>query len=456
MSAWSTWLVRSLQRPIASDDRERAALHLLDWLACAHAGQASDEAEPLRRWAQARPAGAVWACGLHGLGAEDAARYHGSLGSLLELDDVHREAVVHPGDTVIPAALALAQREGRSADELLDALVIGYEAGIRLGLLAGQAHYRHWYSTATTGAFASAMACAHLLRLPADAWPHALALAGMQAAGVWQCRMEPGLAKQVATGHAVQAGLVAAELAAAGVTGPLGILEGEHGWLRATGSACDEASARQHLIAGAGAPWRMHEVSFKPWPACRHVHPTIACALQAHAQGVQPDSIARATVQTYGIALKFADCPAPRTPHEARFSLQHGLAWALCRGDFTLQACAPAVGLADENCAALRKRVTLALDASHERDYPARYGASLIIALRDGQVLNFRQGHALGDPELPLSADAIGRKAVGLLQASGWTATQAEALREQTLSLPHERDLAPWWACLQAHGKTTR
>jgi hypothetical protein len=151
--------------------------------------------------------------------------------------------------------------------------------------------------------------------LPHEAWPHALALAGMQAAGVGQCRMELGPAKQVAAGHAAQAGLAAAQLAAAGVTGPLSILEGAHGWLQAIGSVCDEASVRQHLIAPAEEPWRMHEVSVKPWPACRHVHPTIACALQAHA-----------------------------------------LAWALCHGDFTLAASGASHGREDAACAGLRAR----------------------------------------------------------------------------------------------------
>ena len=435
-------------------DRRRAALHLLDWLACAHAGQACEEAAPLRRWAALRPAGPIWACGPHSLQAEDAIRFNGSLGSLLEMDDVHREAVVHPGDTVVPAALALAQREGRGAQDLLDALVIGYEAGIRLGLLAGQAHYRHWYSTATTGAFASAMACAHLLRLPAEAWPHALALAGMQAAGVWQCRLEPGLGKQVAAGHAAQAGLAAAELAAAGVAGPLRILEGEHGWLSATGCPVDEAAARQHLVAG-DAPWRLHEVSFKPWPACRHVHPTIACALQAHAQGVQPQAVRRAEVQTYDIALRFADCPHPQTAHEARFSLQHALAWTLLRGSFTLQASHPTVGLADAQCAALRERVTLSVEPSHDRDYPTRYGASLRLELHDGLVLSLRQDHAPGDPELPLSSEAICSKARGLLQDAGWERAQAQTLVDQTLALPVGGDLNAWRAHLTAlHHKT--
>ena len=450
MTGWGAWLVQGLQRQVCAADHERAALHLMDWLGCAWAGQASEEAGPLRRWAQGCAPGPTWACGLGGLQPTDAARFHGSLGSLYELDDVHRQAVVHPGDTVIPAALALAQRQNSTADELLDALVLGYEAGIRLGLLSGVAHYRHWYSTATTGAFASAMACARLLRLSPEASLHALALAGMQAAGLWQCRMEPGLAKQVATGHSAQAGLAAAELAAAGVQGPVSILEGEHGWLAATAHVPDTATALACLQPAPGQAWLMHEVSFKPWPACRHVHPAIACALQLREQGVRAQEVVQLRLATYGVALSFADQPAPASAHEARFSLQHALAWTVLHGDFDLAACRPGGGLDGAACAALRSYVTLAIDETHERDYPRRFGASLQAQLVSGQTLEIVPRHAPGDPELPLSLPSLCAKAQGLWQAAGLSVRQAQGLLDHTLALPGSGELGPWWARLQA------
>ena len=445
---WSEWLVAALRRSIALQDRQRAALQLIDWMACAHLGQTTELGDVLRRWAAKQAPGPIWACGHSGLQAAEAARWNGNLGSSHEMDDVHREAVVHAGDTVIPAALAMAQRENASAEALLDAVVVGYETGIVLGLLSGPSHYAQWYSTATTGVFASAMACARLLKLDASQTQHALALAGMQAAGVWQCRLEPGLAKQMATGHSAQAGLVAADLAAAGMAGPLSILEGPLGWLKATGGNLDAARAHALLQTPPERAWRVHEVSFKPWPACRHVHPAIECALKLHAQGIDPEQIKHMRLDTYAVALAFADQPCPQTPLQGKFSLQHGVAWVLHHGDFGLEATAPEA-LVDPLCSALRERITLACGPAQDQAYPQSFGAQLQLQMANGTQHSSEVVNVLGDPENPLSPDQVKAKATQLLQASGWGLAQAEQLIGLVQALPQAEALGPLWDSLQ-------
>jgi 2-methylcitrate dehydratase PrpD len=446
---WSEWLVAALRRPIRLHDRQRAALQLIDWMACAHLGQTTELGDVLRRWAAKQAPGPIWVCGHSGLQAAEAARWNGNLGSSHEMDDVHREAVVHAGDTVIPAALAMAQRENASAEALLDAVVVGYETGIVLGLLSGPSHYAQWYSTATTGVFASAMACARLLKLDASQTQHALALAGMQAAGVWQCRLEPGLAKQMATGHSAQAGLVAADLAAAGMAGPLSILEGPLGWLKATGGNLDAARAHALLQTPPERAWRVHEVSFKPWPACRHVHPAIECALKLHAQGIDPEQIKHMRLDTYAVALAFADQPCPQTPLQGKFSLQHGVAWVLHHGDFGLEATAPEA-LVDPLCSALRERITLACGPAQDQAYPQSFGAQLQLQMANGTQHNSEVVNVLGDPENPLSPDQVMAKAAQLLQASGWDMAQVELLIGLVGALPQAQALGPLWDSLQA------
>jgi 2-methylcitrate dehydratase PrpD len=265
--------------------------------------------------------------------------------------------------------------------------------------------------------------------------------------------MEPGVAKQMATGHSAQAGLVAADLAAAGAAGPASILEGEHGWLQATGSLADglvdPVSAQRHLQAEPAAPWLLQSVSFKPWPACRHVHPAIGCALKAHALGLAPQQVLRLSLATYAVALTFADQPAPTTPYGARFSLQHAVAWALCYGDFWLEASAPA-GWADPACAALRARVQLSCASEHEQRYPQRFSASLTVHMQDGSTHVCEEDSAWGDPEQPMSIADLQAKAHRMLVDVGVRDHDARALIAHCLALPGSGDLAPWWARLQA------
>jgi 2-methylcitrate dehydratase PrpD len=409
-----------------------------------------------------------------GAQAAEAALLHGGLGSVFELDDLHRAAIVHPGDTVMPAALAVAQRERAESPALLDAIVRGYEAAIVVGRLAGPRHYRQWYSTATCGVFGAAAAAASLLRLSPEATADALGLAGMQASGPWQCREEPGFAKQFATGHAARSGVWAADMALGGLGGPRRILEGRHGLLAATGASLEAEPARAFESAaarawGLGSPteqrpeaesvWQIHDVSFKPWPACRHVHPAIEAAIALRAQlGIEGAasaqdlaSIESIDIATYVDALAFADRPHPSTDHEARFSLQHAVAVALVRGDFTL-ADAGASTRDEPAIVSLRSRVRVAASPRFDAAYPTRFGSAVTLHRLGGTDTRSSQhagsgpegqlaiesvsvDAALGDPEHPMSGDALRWKAATLLDSAGVTSSQGRALIAACLTL---------------------
>ncbi len=446
---WSSWLVGSLCRPISSQDRDRAVLHLIDWMGCATLGSTGEIGDVLRRWAKRHASGGNWACGHSALQASEAIFWNASLGSCHEMDDVHREAVVHPGDIVIPAALAIAQREQADSVALLDSIVIGYETAILLGLLGGTGHYNYWYSTATTGVFGSAMACSRVLGLDKQRMQHALGLAGMQSSGLWQCRLEPGLAKQLAAGHSAQAGLLSADLAAAGMTGPLSILEGPLGWLKATSGNLDRERAKQLLQVASDQPWRLHEVSFKPWSACRHVHPAIECALKLHATGCNPQDLQQIFLDTYPVAISFADKVHPQTSLEGKFSLQHAVAWGLTYGSFGLEATAPAA-LKDPACVALRSRISLKSGPEQEAAYPRSFRAHLRVLMQNGCLLSSEVINLLGDPENPLSRAQLESKAVTLLLAGGWPSQKADELLRICFGLSHDRNLEPLWRCLTA------
>jgi 2-methylcitrate dehydratase PrpD len=420
-------LVALLARPIAEADRRRAALHLVDWIGCAAAGAASEPGTVFRDHAAQLP----WGPARVVLGSRSTARgaalVNGAFGNVLEMDDVHREAILHPGPVVIPAALALAAERDVSGPDLLDAILRGYEAMIRIGRAMGRGHYAHFHPTATMGPFGAAAACGSLLGLDAERVAWALGNAGTQAGGVWQCRHEPVMTKQWHTARAASAGLEAAELAALGLSGPRHILEGQQGLF----AAMAPDARPQRVLDGPDEPWMVHATSFKPWPACRHAHAAVDAALLLR-ERIAGRAIASVAVAAYADAISFCNRATPRSTIEAKFSLQHAVAVALLQGKPSLADFEPPA-LARPDLKALRERVSVAEDAGYTRAYPLHFGSSVAVTLEDGTTLREAVPDALGDPENPLDEAAILAKAAMLMQSVG--VAQPEAVIAAALAL---------------------
>ena len=383
-------LAALLARPVSAGDRARARLHLMDWMACSLAGGADDLGQRF--------------LSLPATDASSRAFRWGALGNILEMDDVDKRAILHCGPTIIPAALALSASD--DGDRLLDAIVRGYEATIRLGRATGPGHYALWHSTATCGPIGAAVAAAEMLGPDEAGRARAMTLAMSQATGVWQTRHEPASAgKQLHTAHAARAGLDAARLAAEGLSGPLSILEGEQGFFAAT---CPDGEA-EDVLADYGSDWLIHQVSFKPWPACRHAHAAIDAARLARATYAhQPIEVV-----TYPDAVKFCDRPEPKTVIEAKFSLQHAVAAAILCDEMRLEDFEPE---AIEAYAPLAAQVRVRVGEPYASAYPAHYGAELRIG---GEV--FAVPDAWGDPENPVSEQALIDKALMLIGEAGIT-----------------------------------
>jgi 2-methylcitrate dehydratase PrpD len=407
-------LIELLMRPVDERDRARAMLHVIDWVGCAAAGAGTPPGQVLNRFAPSLMAGPCkTVCG-PSLDARDAVLIDGAVGNVLEMDDFHRAAIVHPGPVVVPVAWALGQQLGASTGVVLDAIVRGFEAMIRIGRCVGPGHYRHFHNTATCGVFGAAAAAGSLLGLSADQLADALGNAGTQASGLWQCRLEDTMSKQLHNGRAAQSGLLAAQLAPLGFTGAHQILEGSLGFFKAL---CPDGQP-DRLLDAPHADWLIHETSFKPWPACRHTHAVIDCALALREAVGDPARIRSIEVRSYRDAVQVCDNLNPKTPVQAKFSLQHASAVVLLQGlprlaDFEMPAAdTPAI-------AALRARVRLVEDPALTQAYPARFGAAMRIAMEDGRVIEHAFADALGDPERALSREAIVAKARTLLMHAG-------------------------------------
>lgn len=390
-------IAEHLLQPIAAAVRTRARLHLLDWLGCVAGARAAPIARIQANAAQGSAVeAAVW------------------LGNVLEMDDVHRTAILHPGPVIWPTVLGVGSDV---LDDALDAAIRGYEAMIAIGSMLDARHYAYWHNTATAGVFGAAAAAA--IRLGADhaQLVSALGLAGSVTGGFWQMRHEPVMAKQWHLAHAMSTGTAAARHAHRGVTGPRFILEGPQGLFAATCAAPKPFAP--------GATWRIAEVSFKPWGACRHAHPAIDAALELKAQGALEGAV---TVETYRDALVFCDRPDPGSAIEAKFSLQHAVAIVMERGvprlaDFEPDAIA---ALADA-----RRLVSVKESDAFTAAYPAHFGARVACAAAEVTLRD-----ALGDPERPLAEAGVVAKARALM---GWGGIASPAA-EDAIRLVFETD----------------
>lgn len=439
MASLTQQLVSLLRRPITAADRERACLHLLDWLGCSLLGARSETGNKLLRLLQDMAgSGPCATLGYRHSDWQSALWLNAAVGNIEEMDDVHRTSVLHPGPVVIPAAIAAVQQQGGSAQALLDSIIIGYETVIRIGQALGPDHYRFYHNTATCGSFGAAAAVARVLNLSDDETLWAIGNAGSRTGGLWQMRNESVETKQFHNVDAALTGSLAAYMARSQIRGPAAILEGPQGFFAATSPLADG----QRVVAEPEAPWLLWQCSFKPWPACRHVHATIDATLQLASS--RPASEIRAIeVSSYGDALVFCNRPAPETTLQAKFSLHHAVAVCLLHGAPQLQHFTPDY-FNDAEVQALRQKVQAVEDAAIAARYPQHFGARVSVEYTDGQRITAEVQDAWGDPEAPMTQAQIIAKAETLMSAAGIAADQCHQLIEATLALPQSDSLDHW------------
>jgi 2-methylcitrate dehydratase PrpD len=384
-------LAQHLQRPVNDVVRTRARLHLLDWLACVAGARGSE----------------VNAIGAKLYRPDEALPCRTALlGNVLEMDDVHRAARLHPGPVVWPALTD----NILGMNDMLDAAVRAYEAAISVGMTLDDHHYSNYHPTTTAGSFGTVTALASSWTDNADQLMNALALNGSMIGGLWQMRHSLNHAKQF---HILHIKITAEDLcywASEGAKGPLDVLEGPQGLYAAT---CREPKPMTFPDQ-----WRIVEVSFKPWAACRHAHPAIDCALELRAAG---RLTAPFHVETYADAITFCDRPDPVTEVDAKFSLQHAVAViadgrSATPADFTPEAVAA--------LAPLRAQVTVAEAPDITARYPAHFGARL----NGLELVDTR-----GDPERPVGEGDIIAKMHMLAAWGGLPAEEADRAVELAL-----------------------
>lgn len=414
-------LTQLIRRKTVSDaDLKCAALFVLDTLACAIAGRDAAPARMLRTIAP--PA------------RSDVARRAflvGGLAHILEMDDLHRDSVTHPGSVVTPAAWAITEDRNFGGRQFLEAVLAGYEACCRVGNAVGKTHYRVWHNTSTCGPFGSTMAVAQLIGLSEDETVWALGNAGTQSSGLWEFLATGAMSKHLHTARGAESGVLAALLAKEGFSGPEKILEGEKGFF--AGLCADPIP--QAVTADPGRRWELTNTSIKPWPCCRHTHPAIDAALELHA-ALKGAKIARVSVGAYRAAIDVCDRPTPQDPYSAKFSLQHTVAIALTDGCVN-QASFDADARA--RMAGERAKVSVSVAPKIDAAYPKAWGVEFSVETADGRKLSAARRDAKGDPENPLSEQELTAKARAMLLELGLAEARVDTFIAAVLDLASDK-----------------
>jgi len=407
ISAQMAEYVASLRyEDLPADVRELAQQVLLDTLGCALAGSTTDDVARIRG-AMAAASGnggdaVLWGT-TNRVPLPLAVLANGAAVHAREMDDFG--GCAHSGSVVIPAALGVAARVGASGRELLTAIVAGYDIAKRV-MDGGGGYLKFkeigWHSTSTCGGFGAAVAAGRLLGLDAKHLQWAIGYAGSNAGGTWAFIPEGAMSKRVHPGFAAQNGVMAAYLAASGVTAPESIFEAEWGGYYPTyvGDKATPASATE----GLGTDFRIRQVGFKPYAACRGIHSSIDVVLdlrQTHK--VQAADVTRVTVRGSRTHVKQLGKQVVQTALDAQMSLPYSIAAALETGGAMLDQYTTEA-LQRPSVMALAQRVSVIHDAS------VADGAEphVDFELKDGRHLSARVLVARGDHANPLSeADLV-------------------------------------------------
>ncbi len=337
----------------------------------------------------------------------NAALANGVTGHAAELDDIHEASVIHPGAPVIPAALAVAERTGASGEELIAAVAVGYETGIRVAMAVMPTHYEYWHPTGTCGTFGAAAAAGKLLGLDEESMLHALGVAGTEASGLIESFGT--MSKPFNAGRAARDGVTAALLAERGFTGPTSILDAVKGYANATSAQPD----LNEIVDALGSRYEAANTIFKRHACCGHTHGAIDAVIDLRNEhNLDPRDIVEITVETYPIAVDVVGGDySPGTSAEAKFSLPYCVAAAATLGSVSLDA------FTDERIANPALRELMGRVKVHVGDEfaEARLGcANVAIQMKAGGVLTRRVDVPKGYPENPLTSAELKGKFRGL------------------------------------------
>lgn len=409
------WISSLRYEDIPPRTREVVRIAILDTLGCGVYGWCTPWAAMMLKWARSGGSGneaTVW--GEHGrtMRVADAAMVNGGAAHAFELDDYHN-AKLHAGAVAVPAALAMAEKLGSDGRAVVTAIAAGYETMIRSSLASNPSatRLRGWHITGIYGPFAAAAACASLLKLNPEQTTWALGLAGTQGAGTWAFNADGTMSKRLHAGKAAHSGVLAAELAALGFTGPTQIYEyGDGGVLKAHSDDSDATLLTKDL----GRIWHTEKNSIKPYSCCGSAHAYIDAALAVRKKiGAPWDAQRRVKVGLSNVVdVQCGFDYQPGSALNAQMSVRYVIAAALVDGQ-VLPPQFEDARMRDPGLVKLAAQLECEHDPKLDALYPAHF-AGWVAAEHNGQWVRQDILNPTGSVDNPVDAKGVTEKFRGI------------------------------------------
>lgn len=368
---------------------------------------------------------------------------HATMANAFDFDDT---LFGHPGATVVPTALALGEWLGTDGPTLIAAIVAGYEVSARVASCARPIIPRFVavWDLGTLQTYGVAATAGRLLGLSEQALGHAFGLAG--ATGPVPLGRKPrapadegrSMVKS-AYGWAAFSGILAARLAQEGFTGPPRIFDGTMGFWDMGAS---QSARIRDITDGLGRRFVIEDVQFKPYPACRFIHPVLDGIRDVLNRGVHAATVAEVDVRGFRLlADEYHNIPRPGSVTDAQFSVPYCVAAMLVDGALSPAAFAPE-RLRDTRLLAVADRVRVGVDPEFDGLFPATQGAAVGVTTVDGSRFEIRVDGARGGPQRPLSSAELDEKFM-MLAVPALGSQGARLVSRLIDEMPQAREVTP-------------
>ena len=397
---------------LPADARAAGTVFFMDTVGGACAGSLAPKLDAMvavaRQWDGGHGDGAaLWNLGLRA-SAPVAALVNGYQCHALEYDCVYEPGVVLPAPPILAALMVHAERlagagQAPSGKDLLRAFIVALEVSCTLGAAARSGMF--FFRPATTGTFSALAAIACLSPLPREQLRYAFGIAYSQMCGTMQAHEEGSMMLAMQMGFAARNAVQAYDMAAVGITAPVELLDGRFGYFH----NFEHENTLAEALARIGSPWKVTQLSHKPFPSGRVTHGSIhALKLLQQELGLNPqNALARVRsivlhLPPLGMRLVGRPIVENPTPNYARLCVPYVAACQLLHGRVDPGSFTPE-RLGDPAIQILARRVEV-LERPHP-DPNAFYPQHLRLTLDDGRVLEREIPFAWGHPEMPLNAD---------------------------------------------------